>query len=846
MLGQEYQGGLIPRPGQMFPPLSMEGMEWFDREWPKVRALLTEEPMLIGIVTKLDEVHSGNPFVATQPWAEPLPGGSTLSDLECQEPLGQRPASRIERWRRMFPQARTQRVLAKKGMQQRVPYVRTPHQAEIGQPRPPNISTSEEYEMLLKEVQTSIQEGIRRPVRLDDPVPPDKQRHWNLFPARNRAGKVRFCSDGSKANEFIAPRRFKERGGYSAIMKTATHKDLMWGWDVRSMFQIWPVCPADAALEQLLIPAEVVVAAYHRLGTPFVLAEHRQTWVNGKLCLSLRNLTSSFGNTSSPVTANELYSPVMSYLRQIGIRCVRKVDDGRALTRYGLALAYAMMLVTVGIHVYLGIPIHLRGDKAEELWPHTASGFDGHWMDLTTETVFSLPKNDSRHCDDIRDFLRRWRAGKPITLRELSSVKSAHASHDAHWPTPILVQPLATALATCMRAMSVAGVDFEVQWDRPINEFISLTPELVQACVALAKPKTVGTWFRVNPQPVMTVIADTSTTGCGGQITDHQTNQTYLTQQFLTPQQRQLHHTAQEMVGMVDAALAALTHLEVKLQLNCLRAVDLGTDNSATEKNLVRPGNKEAMVKPLLGLCLQARGMNLCQRSFRVPKLIHDNVLQTDWMGRWEAHWATWGITHQAVREAAVNLIGRPLDPLQDWDMFACQNTRQLPRYFSRFMDHRAYATDAMRQPWPREGQMWMFPPEILLPQVVQRLVEEELPALLVFPLYAVTEAYWPDLREMVRAIFPIPFQLSNFVIPDGTQPTSAAQTTGSTLIVASLFPRSWDTRATSTPTGSSHGYHPIMPTVNMALPNKFRTPGPVLPPSPTLMAQIEAAFGTC
>ena len=141
---------------------------------------------------------------------------------------------------------------------------------------------------------------------------------------------------------------------------------------------------------------------------------------------------------------------------------------------------------------------------------------------------------------------------------------------------------------------------------------------------------------------------------------------------------------------------------------------------------------------------------------------------------------------------------------------------------------------------------MWMFPPEILLPQVVQRLVEKELPALLVFPLYAVTEAYWPDLREMVRAIFPIPFQLSNFVIPDGTQPTSAAQTTGSTLIVASLSPRSWDTRGTSTPTGSSNGHHPIMPTVNMVLTNKFRTPGPVLPPSPTLMAQIKAAFGTC
>jgi len=139
---------------------------------------------------------------------------------------------------------------------------------------------------------------------------------------------------------------------------------------------------------------------------------------------------------------------------------------------------------------------------------------------------------------------------------------------------------------------------------------------------------------------------------------------------------------------------------------------------------------------------------------------------------------------------------------------------------------------------------MWMFPPEILLPQVVQRLMEEELPALLVFPLYAVTEAFWPDLREMVRAMFPVPFRINNFVIPDGTQPTSAGRTTASALIVADSCPRSWDTKGTPTLNGSSDECRPTMPIVRMALPNKSRTPGPVLPPSPMLLAQIKAAFG--
>ena len=97
----------------------------------------------------------------------------------------------------------------------------------------------------------------------------------------------------------------------------------------------------------------------------------------------------------------------------------------------------------------------------------------------------------------------------PVVQREID-----HASHDTFWPTPLLVQPLATAITLCMRRMRAAGIDsgidFDHQWDTIIHSFMSLTDDIRQACRALTTPKRVGTWFRVVPQPVITVIADTS------------------------------------------------------------------------------------------------------------------------------------------------------------------------------------------------------------------------------------------------------------------------------------------------------------------------------------------------
>ena len=843
--GQWYQGQQIPKPGQLFPPLTLEGQQWFDREWKALRLTLSDEPTLGPILAKLDEVADGHPFTATQPWTTTDPNGFSLQEIEYLRPVGGRPATEVDRWRKVFTSKASMKVMARHDMQQRVPYTTPPSQSQLGPARPPPITTQDQYDSLLDEVESSISEGIRFPVRWDDPIPLDRQTHWNLFPVTDPSGKVRWCSDGSKGNDYIDHLPYKERGGWKSLRNTGSHRDLMFGWDVRKMFQIWTVRPMDAAREQLLIPAHLVIEAYSRLGQPFDPSEYRVTVVRGTECYSLRNLTCSFGNTASPRLARDHYNPVLAWLRRMGIRCTIKTDDGRSLCRYGLALAHAQMLVVIAVHVWLGIPIHLKGPKSLELWPHVKGGFDGHWFDMATETIFSLPKNDARHCSDMEVFLHRWQTNQPTTLRQLCSVKSAQASHDTFWPTPLLVQPLATAITSCMRSMRAAGIDFDHQWDTAINGFIILTEDIRQACRALSRPKQVGTWFRAIPQPLITVIADTSTTGCGGRVTNHQDGTVHLTQHFLDPRQRALHHTHMEVEGIVDVTLAALRHLHITTQNNALGAVDMGTDNAAGEKNIGRPGNKAHMVYPLLPLWLALRNLNLYPRPFRVPKLIHDEVLLTDWMGRWMAHFQTWGLSKAVVHEAMMRLFGHPLDPSTATDLFACASTRQVPRYFSRYMDKRAAATDALRQAWPRQGQLWIYPPELLLPQVVNRLLEEGLSAILVFPLYSVNQEFWPDLREMLHAVFPIPFDIRNFVVPDGTRPATVDQTTRSTLIVAHLLPRNWRTRGSLTQRLSSAASHRTTPTVRLVLPNKWEVPGPVLQLSPDRIQELRTSLGT-
>jgi len=82
-------------------------------------------------------------------------------------------------------------------------------------------------------------------------------------------------------------------------------------------------------------------------------------------------------------------------------------------------------------------------------------------------------------------------------------------------------------------------------------------------------------------------------------------------------------------------------------------------------------------------------------------------------------------------------------------DRFATSINHQLPRYNSRFYDPQAEATDAMTQDWSHNNN-YINPPWRMLPQIIQKIRQENCTATLIAPL-------WPSAPW-----FPILLRLSS------------------------------------------------------------------------------------
>jgi hypothetical protein len=102
-------------------------------------------------------------------------------------------------------------------------------------------------------------------------------------------------------------------------------------------------------------------------------------------------------------------------------------------------------------------------------------------------------------------------------------------------------------------------------------------------------------------------------------------------------------------------------------------------------------------------------------------------------------------------------------------DLFASRVTARLPRYYARFPDHLAAATDALVQDWSSENS-YAFPPFILIGRVLNLLMGHGGWMTLVAPHWT-SQAWWPTLLELAEGRPPleVPFaSLENPSKPEG------------------------------------------------------------------------------
>ena len=81
-------------------------------------------------------------------------------------------------------------------------------------------------------------------------------------------------------------------------------------------------------------------------------------------------------------------------------------------------------------------------------------------------------------------------------------------------------------------------------------------------------------------------------------------------------------------------------------------------------------------------------------------------------------------------------------------DLFASRRNALLPRFFSRWLDPEAAATDALSRSWVLEGNPYAHPPIGLIAKILDKVREEKCELTLVAPVWA-SQAWITSLIDM-------------------------------------------------------------------------------------------------
>ncbi|XP_060542717.1 ligand-dependent nuclear receptor corepressor-like protein isoform X6 [Pantherophis guttatus] len=127
--------------------------------------------------------------------------------------------------------------------------------------------------------------------------------------------------------------------------------------------------------------------------------------------------------------------------------------------------------------------------------------------------------------------------------------------------------------------------------------------------------------------------------------------------------------------------------------------------------------------------------------SITADYILGSDNIQADSLSRSQVDQGEWSISQDLFQDI-VSRFGCPV-----LDLFASRTNHRLPRYFSRFLDLQAEATDALRSPWP-SGLLYAFPPLPMIPRVIRKLLEERAQLLLVATFWPV-RPWFVDLMNL-------------------------------------------------------------------------------------------------
>jgi hypothetical protein len=275
----------------------------------------------------------------------------------------------------------------------------------------------------------------------------------------------------------------------------------------------------------------------------------------------------------------------------------------------------------------------------------------------------------------------------------------------------------------------------DADWDVSIRS----DPELVQAL----SPWLNQSWLLagiplVTPTPTLTLFTDASLSGWGATLGDLHAKGSWSREEALR------HINVLELLAVQRA---------IEVFRNTLRShcVLLLSDNTACVAYLRRQGGTKSTDMCALTWDILHRLLRL-QVKLLVRHIPSSRNVLADALSRRKPLLTEWSLNPSVFR-CLLRLV-----PRLSVDLFATRLNHQLSQFVSPCPDQRALAVDALSIPWDFQGVPYAFPPPKILPLVLRKIREEEIPLVLVVAPFWPRQPWYPDLVELsVAHAFSLP-----------------------------------------------------------------------------------------
>ena len=422
-----------------------------------------------------------------------------------------------------------------------------------------------------------------------------------------------------------------------------------------------------------------------------------------------------FGLATSPREFTKLLRPVVSLLRQQGVKLHVYLDDWliRADTPEEAQLHSQTIIKVLQ---FLGWIINF---EKSDLTPSQDFQFIGMQFNTRRFTVAPLPKMRIK----VQSVLQHWMANPNITARDLHRLLGMlvfMASLVRRGRLRLRPVQWWAATAWCQRTGNWSDRIQVPQW--VLSEVAWWSSPAVLQGLPLAARET-----------EVTLFTDASSSGLGAQLGSHSTQGQW------SASQRLCHINVLEMQAVIYAVRDFLPLLRYHV-------VRLMCDNAVTVAYIKNEGGTRShtlmqMTIRLLKWC-DSKAITLV--PVHLPGVRN---IQADSLSRVGQTLTTeWTMAMESLRPVFAKW-GEP-----QIDMFATFANRRLVKFVSPYPDPRAEWTDAMSMPWDKErGLLYVFPPFKMVPQVLQKIAQSPELQVILIALLQPAVSWFPELMNLTQ-----------------------------------------------------------------------------------------------